>query len=719
MAGGVAAVCAGGSLGGFWEICRSTVGPSPATSMLFCGVVLMSVCLGALSPRWLVGRLTQVAARAPRWLRLKSGEQSLAVGLGAAMVLHAMLAVGAALTAAGLDDVYHWLDGRFLLGCGARRGLDALFMIALLGPAWFVAGVTLALVHRVALAAERDNQQQQLRCEWAGPVLLPAGLAVGHVVWRCWLGRHLGPLYSVWIWQIPVTVTAILLVALAPACCPPQSELKRGGIRGGGRSLLVVLLAALGGASVVVLKHLDNLLWLGAKQNVYAGVIFAGVIVGLLLVGRRTRKGRGDSADWMGPLLMAWAMCTLSAVVAFGRLWRAQVVVPWYAGSLWAGLVLVGVVLLTIGVGIGKQITQEAAVSKSRGWARWLMLLSVGSLAGWYIAVYQLLERRGSLTSLALLILVALLAGGLVGIYHKKTRGRRLVMVMAFVLAGVTSLVLPWLGGSWLQLPQSPAAAIIEAKSGAWGVYKVADDRVAIADLGYVREAGLAAAMAVSERNAYWTKMILPAISNERVLLVGLEDNVWPLPNLPEGLAVDCLLPGNLSEQLQQQKVGPVPTSRVKGGLRVIDTPLNLWARSRHHYNLVWQRVTVDHDGAAGDNLHWDGLARLLHPEGVLLIQLEHAHGNSAVVSEVAEQMAGRFEGRGGVFRPKPPAQQQSGAETETTFVVAFQSQGYWERYQRHNQSGHAGGADPPGSWKLYRIRGVFRRFGALVSAEE
>ena len=730
----VVAACAAGTWAGLLELCRSGVGTGPTTTLLFCAVVLTSICLGLMSPQWLVRKLTRVTTRAQRWLRpTVSGQipllaarpvdaQMVATVLAGAIVLHALLSVGATMLADELVGAYHWLDGRFLLGFGGMRILDLLFMAALLGPAWFVVGIELALLHRLTLSAEHHSPRR-IDYENNLPLWLLGGVVAGHVVWQLLLFDLLGPLYCLWLAQLPPTLAAILLIALAPAVRrrgrpatyrPPWAELEHVSGARWSRPLLVALFAVLAGASVSLLKHLAGLLWQAEDpQRGFDGLIVAAVAVGLLLVSRSGGKAKFNPLNYLPPLLVGWAGCTLLAVIGFSRLWlrlaRGYEIASWYFWPMLAGPVFLGVVALTVGLGLGKQITQQAVVSKSLGWARWMTLLSFGFLLAWYLALHQLRGRMGSLMSLAALILVALLAGGLLALYQAKTKLRTMVLVGIFVLAGAAAPLLPALGRHWLQPQSSGAAMIVEADSCAWAIYVGRDDVLASINLAAARTGDPAVATAQSDRNAAWIKATLSGIRHRKVLVLGMEDNLWPLPSMSSDLLMDYLLEGNLARRLAQKKV--------LGQGNLVDVPLDLWSRSGRHYDLIWQRLTRDRGDVGGEEQYdvpWRQITRLLHPEGILLTQLDHPVNDTAAVSELAAEIAARFEGRGGVLTPTLPRSHRDVAGAETIFIIAFQSQGHWQRYQRSNQSALRENSPAEQIWKIYRISGSFRCFDEL-----
>ncbi|GEM_PF-2120002 len=714
--------CAAGSLCGFWGISEFMVGGGAVERFVFFAVVFGSVYAGLMSPQWLIRLLTVMAGRA-RWLLTRQGRgqdrerlwlpgggvdiQVVSIALAGSILLWSFISIGPTLLGGSLENLQDWFGQRFFLGVVALRILDIGLLVILLFPVWVLGGIMLVVLYRLALSIGDETKQAGLENKL--PALLMLGLGAGVFCWGSVVAKYTGACLLVWLSHLVGLGGALFLIVFLPVIAGKSKNInyESGSVLpervAPGRTaviMIIVFCGAMIGVWAPLWKHLSVLIpWGGG--DVHTCLFLAVLAVGSYFAGRGGGLFSSVRAN-LAVALLVWSGLCLSGVAVLSAIWLCfrrieHTDVCWFLiVGLWA-IVLAKTAVLGSIITYSKRMAQELAISRSLGWAFWLGLLGAGIILGWYVGVFIFLPRYGSLMVVLVLILASLMVSGLMAIYQSEVSlvSRRVIILAGFVLVACSSFVVPWAARNWLCVSVSRSSAIVsEGGDGAWALLGGSDNGgVQSLDLRRYWQDRCLGDFDSAQGNYLRMQKILASKGNKRVLMIGFEENLWPLPQAGDAIHIDYLLNRTLAGRLRRYELARREQFFVAGrsGANIIDIPVHLWLRcNQNRYDLIWLRFN-DMDGRGHRNdvdiRRWRQLRGRLASCGIMLVQFDCSKGQTFSSFPIAPKLSAVFGPYGGILYPTASLAKDKGTDERRAgagvFLVVFAGEESWNNFLR------------------------------------
>ncbi|MBN1764300.1 MAG: hypothetical protein JW860_03505 [Sedimentisphaerales bacterium] len=684
----MAGFCMVGSFCGFFRISQALAGHEMSTLYLYYVVVFVSVWVGLLSPQWVIRMMMRTAERARGMLFQHGQEQAynhvwlpetdrvefpaVIHGLAGCVLVWTGLAVGGSWLSGGIYHFQEWFIERFLIGPVALRILHGLCLLILLFPAWAMVGVLLALLFRLALSLEEDRTESILP-EKRLLLFLLVGGALSCGVWNYWLPHSPGHYLPVWLANLPALIGVVLLMFIVPAQAsqlsrpayePMPSVMERIVPRSRFYTMIIVLCGMLLGGAIPLWGRLLTLLMCSDKPAGYYYCIFIFLLAGGVYMGGR-RSGLGISPRQKIATLFLWfAFMSQLCILITGMFWGSfsdltmippdrLLTVLLYA--ILSGLMIVSGMILNC----SREILVEMSVSPSLGWARWVIRLGVSFIIGWGMVIFLLLSRYGSLMVLSIWILLSLLAGGVMVIYQSRSgRVRRLVLIITgFLLVGLHSLLIPWASQYWLRIKDLASVSVCEDAEGTWLLYRDPADNSAIRSVALRPGLKIYPDITLSDEgriNLRILKSICLVYPYEEMMVIGFNENIWPLSVPVRSAGIDYLINSSLAQRLRKYQVLNTSNIKQRNAVHFIERSSCYWLKlARDTYGTVLLSLTDSTMSwlSEGNNRnYWLALRNLLKPNGIMFIVIKADASSDSISPELLSTLAEVFQWRGGLL---------------------------------------------------------------------
>ncbi len=402
-------------------------GHSIATTQIFIIVAVISISAGLLSPQWTIQLVSGITGPIPLlWFRGQThGQLWLPRGrtdpLAVSMVLsgcNIIITALVVLLTITLDFYYSlhiWFQSRFLFSTLAVYCLDIFMILLALFPVFYLTGLLLALLYRLALSFTTTTGKYQ-EFETNIPAYLLLGVSFGVLTWSMIVPDHLNSRIALWLIQILQLFAVFFMMLAIPrfALIGNQKSfehttavLDRVTTNNINPDLLTFFLAGLIAVITTVVLHTALIL----SQSIVIRKFLIFFITAFLSGGMyySFRRSGSKRAPWLSVAdkCIILTIGLLIYVLLFSRLWDLYVTrrmsLKWILGIsclMVAGVSFKGGYLFFI----MKKITQESIVSRSWGWARWLSLTLCGYGIGIFLAITALLPVLGSLKILVIVM---------------------------------------------------------------------------------------------------------------------------------------------------------------------------------------------------------------------------------------------------------------------------------------------------------------------------
>ncbi len=666
--------CAAGSFCGFLQLSKQILGPD--IQFCFYPIIFIAAFLGLMSPQWLVKFLTDLR---DSYSPLSRPDPHHATMVMAGMILLLAAATTAFALATNLwSSLYQWLDQSFLFNAPARDIIKIFILAIMTGPAAFLGGVMLAVLYRLTLTIDLKDHAN-LQYERSLPMWLAAGFALGYALWNNLLDHYFTAAAQVWISQLIAVFAMLIMVGgttyrkqrgfiTSPVSTAQLSSIASSKWPG---TLLVLTTSLLAGAALPLLRHLLELITkTSGVLELFDALSLIVITVGIYLAGKFCGEDVADTARrrlaFLAGLHLCWAALMLVALGTFNFAWQITPGKQTLTTLIWLLFLLV-FAISGAALRLGKPLIQESSVSKSLGFSRWLGRILIGVALGWIIGTVALLPGYGSLAALSILVLLAILTGGLTMVCreHSGLRAQSIGLAAVVMLFLASVLVIPSLSKNWLQNPNLSGVMLCETSRGSWALGPLAEmNGLGTCHLRCLYQSNIETVRSCVLRNSLWTERIRTADQKGRILLLGINENAWPLIRPPSQESIDYILEPHLMRILARQKLLSVlPTGQ--SSVRFI-TPAKLGTSSQgNFYDVIWYQpesyIVQDEKPLS---LH--ELFRLLSPDGVLLIQID----NTRTIPELSNRINPDFRERTIIFKP---ALSQIGTR-QTMFIVICKS---------------------------------------------
>ncbi len=726
----VQAFCAAGCFAGFLPIVQRMIAHDRAIVFTYFTVIFTAICVGVMSPQWLIQLLINMASAARHWITGKSKEDKplklwlprdrtdplpVTMAMAGCILLISFLFVVATMLASPLESLLNTIENRFILGSVALYILDTLIIIILLFPAWSLFGLLVGLLYRLGLSFTTSTGKFQ-DFEQSIPAFLCAGMAVGLAIWKLIVPGTITPVMCIWCSQLIATFSILLLVIASPRFalvgnqksfeasavmlqCAPRHSL--------GMSIVVMFCGVLTGISFPLLCYLLNLTvaisWL---IKLYWAVAILSLAVGMywsFTKGKKKKKTR----PYMVISLLGWAVSCLLTILTFWLSWKVAQAEPsskplaTLLALLFCSLLIVTMVWLGAVLSYSKQLLQAATVSRSLGWAIWLTEIIIGIISGWFLAIFFMLGSYGSLMIMAILILLAILFAGIFIIYQDDEfhRQKKILFYCSFGLILLSSAAVSAIAPYWLSPGAGISAVVRETINTPWALFKNdQDEKTRTCKLPLSRADKAGQESFIAQANSQHLRRFLTSDKRQSVLILGMDANVWPLESSGSKKQVDLLLDQCVYDQLDRLSLLPAHTGN-SGSINAIPSPLYQWRRhtySKKHYNLIWLRLDRNDFQSNPKYKHyswWLNLRQMLTPEGELLIQIDTI-GQQTPLSQKALDTISRMFNR--QVCHVTPTSQSTTTPISTQYYIAFKNKTKWLSSCQKNQLYHIKGRIKP-----------------------
>jgi len=613
------------------------------------------------------GVLDKVDSQTLAWLpqgpaKLPALSAALSVGI-------LLFIIAAALTTVSIEPLVKFqveLQRRFMFGEFALRILDAIVTAILLTPVWFVYGVVTALLYRLALSLTTSTGKYR-GFEQTNVIYIIIGFAAGLLLWPMTERASVSPVLTVWLAQLFSLACVLLLLLSYPKGAGKgrqneyeftggvQTRVKTSALKA---SLAVLFCSILIGGVLPLFGYLLKLSSTYISPTQYGGFVLICMASGMYL----SYRSGFDKGRYMSIIvsLMRWAVAAVTVIFIWDILWRqlceSGTANPLLRYLCWA-FVAVSMGALGSVAAECKQMEQTTAVSRTLGWSRWFVISALGYIVGHAFFIYGMLPAWGSLMTFTVLLLGAVLASSIMAIFNNDRRYHNRTLYAGVIIAFLCSLIILKLTNGWLVNSAQSQTVLRENVSDAWQLTKYPDGHRFVTNQIHLHCGGCDQADNYPEYNRNWLAAASSLFQRQRILILGMNYNVWPPPVTSEHCEIDLVLDPVVCNWLDKLKIMPAPNF---GNSRILYSPgpLYLWRRqSNRIYDLIWDKIP-DCELAANEysynNTRWRRLFSSLKADGAVLVQIDRVAnitGSTESALRLRNQLQTGYRGSGAVLK--------------------------------------------------------------------